>query len=94
MTSYSSDRRCFPLCEDCWQKLDTATRRLPYYRALWESWMEPRVDWEVFRQAVYREAGEDELPDDDPFDPPAPTAAPLGPRQRLSPFASRAHPLK
>jgi hypothetical protein len=29
---------CFPLCEQCWQEL-TPGQRLPYYRALVDSWM-------------------------------------------------------
>lgn len=29
---------CFPLCESCWQELGTPEARLPYYRALVDSW--------------------------------------------------------
>jgi hypothetical protein len=56
---YSDERGCFPLCETCWQELGTPEARLPFYRKLWNEWvdehgMDPAV-WERIKAAV--EAG-------------------------------------
>lgn len=29
---------CFPLCEKCWQKLESPGKRLPYYEQLFDKW--------------------------------------------------------
>ena len=29
---------CFPLCEKCWEELETPENRLPYYRRLVDEW--------------------------------------------------------
>lgn len=43
---------CFPLCEDCWSEL-TPEERLPYYRALYDSWTpDCQDDWNEIEQAV------------------------------------------
>lgn len=34
----TSSSGMFPLCEDCWQELDSAQARLPYYEALAQTW--------------------------------------------------------
>ena len=39
-TMYSDGSGCFPLCESCWQELGTPEARMPYYRELWESWLD------------------------------------------------------
>jgi hypothetical protein len=45
----------FPLCEKCWSEL-TPTERLPYYKELWDEWMQqaPDVcpDFALIAQAV------------------------------------------
>jgi len=50
---------CFPLCEMCWQELETPEKRLPYYRKLWEYWEKLGVDkspdlWKKLEQAVLK----------------------------------------
>ncbi len=30
----------FPLCEPCWVELETPANRLPYYRGLWQRWVD------------------------------------------------------
>ncbi len=46
---------CFPLCEQCWQELTPETR-LPYYRALFETWErfgpQPTETWLLIDEAV------------------------------------------
>lgn len=37
-TAYSEHSGCFPLCEQCWQELETPARRLPYYQELLAEW--------------------------------------------------------
>lgn len=39
-TYYGPDGGVFPLCEECWQKLATPEKRLPYYQALLDNWRE------------------------------------------------------
>jgi hypothetical protein len=55
-TRYTDGQGCFPLCEKCWQELETPGNRLPYYRELWEEWNEQlEIDperWEQIKSAV------------------------------------------
>ena len=48
----------FPLCEECWRAL-TPEQRLPYYRALYSSWLPYGLPlpytWEQIEQAVLNE---------------------------------------
>ena len=39
-TSFTATTSCFPLCAACWTRLETPAARLPYYRALWQQWVE------------------------------------------------------
>lgn len=39
-TFYTAADGCFPLCEKCWQDLESPEARLPFYRALWSEWLE------------------------------------------------------
>lgn len=46
----------FPLCERCWQELETPEARMPYYRQLWKEWgvdgpQDPRR-WDLIEEAV------------------------------------------
>jgi hypothetical protein len=53
-TDIDEYRSVFPLCEECWQAL-TPKERLPYYRALYDSWgaYGPKfVKWEDIEAAV------------------------------------------
>lgn len=56
-TDYGDGHGCFPLCETCWSELETPEARLPYYRVLWNSWidsgsnLDPGV-WERIEAAV------------------------------------------
>lgn len=38
---------CFPLCQDCWQDLETPEARLPFYRRLMDQW--ERIDRDMDR---------------------------------------------
>lgn len=54
ITNYTISNGCFPLCEECWQKL-TPKERLPYYRSLYDRWSElgrNDTDWEQIKKAV------------------------------------------
>ena len=56
ITSYSSRRGCFPLCEGCWRKL-TIDERMRHYRALWCRWIakgmpRPEAEWNLIEAAV------------------------------------------
>lgn len=42
-TKFCEHGGCFPLCEDCWQELETPEARLPYYRELMKWWDETEV---------------------------------------------------
>lgn len=37
-TNYDVGWSCFPLCEDCWYELSTASDRMPYYMELVDEW--------------------------------------------------------
>lgn len=51
LTHYSESRGCFPLCEGCWEKLETPEARLPFYAQMWQSWIdEHSMDPEVWLQ--------------------------------------------
>ena len=56
-TSISKTNSCFPLCESCWQELQTPENRLPYYRKMWLKWLvwDGEAKWEVFEKAVLKE---------------------------------------
>ena len=59
-TNYGdSGRAAYPLCEECWQELRTPDNRLPYYRALFDSWSqtEPQseIKWADIEAAVRKE---------------------------------------
>ena len=41
--SYGSG--CFPLCERCWEGLETPERRMPYYEQLIHSWNKGAIDY-------------------------------------------------
>lgn len=47
---------CFPLCERCWQELESGENRLQYYRELWVEWQqwEPinHEKWEHIKVSV------------------------------------------
>ncbi len=46
---------CFPLCENCWQKLGTPEKRWPYYESLMKKWHEdtPHDRSVGLREAVF-----------------------------------------
>ena len=51
------ERGCFPLCEKCWQELKTPEARLPYYKELFDKWIQmgsgkTEEDWERIKQSV------------------------------------------
>ncbi len=51
-TRCSDYEGCFPLCEHCWQKLETPEARLPYYKDLaLMTWRDPSK-WAALRTAV------------------------------------------
>jgi hypothetical protein len=51
-TPYSPTAGCFPLCEDCWEDLETPEARMPYYRRLiLEVWEEPEL-WPAVEESV------------------------------------------
>lgn len=37
-TSYANGRGCFPLCESCWEDLETPAARWPFYERLLADW--------------------------------------------------------
>ncbi len=39
-TPYNERDSCFPLCAECWTKLETPAARLPFYRKMWIHWLE------------------------------------------------------
>src|SRR5690348_6173590 len=43
ITNYTLGSGCFPLCEPCWTALETPEARLPYYKQLWDSWVESSI---------------------------------------------------
>ena len=51
LTIYALGKGCFPLCEDCWQKLEPETR-LPYYRKSFEKWEHNYANWDDVKKAV------------------------------------------
>lgn len=54
-TQYNDGSGCFPLCEMCWGEL-TPEERLPFYRRLYEKWLEsgplPEETWFEIQEAV------------------------------------------
>lgn len=68
-TEIDNSRGCFPLCERCWQELETPEARLPFYAELWRSWVtqpmslrspvdeadEMAADWPRIKAAVLAE---------------------------------------
>jgi hypothetical protein len=60
-----ASRGCFPLCEDCWQRLGHPEARIPYYGALIEHWEESKghpIDPEERRAIGRAVANEPNLP--------------------------------
>lgn len=59
ITDYDERHGCFPLCEDCWQELETPDARLPFYMAMcdwWETMSEADDERrETIRRAVLNE---------------------------------------
>lgn len=53
---YQEDRAMFALCEKCWKQLGP-NERLKHYRQLWDSWPQPKCDWNVVEDAILRETG-------------------------------------
>jgi hypothetical protein len=57
-TMYNKTDGCFPLCKVCWRKLETPTRRLPYYRQLFNIWnansnvAHTEAEWQQIEAAV------------------------------------------
>ena len=53
ITDFTSQRGCFPLCENCWRDL-VPQQRLPYYRKLLDQWedADPTRTWEQMKRAV------------------------------------------
>lgn len=48
---------CFPLCEECWQRLGTPENRWPYYEAMVNEWeYHSHADPGFARGEMYREA--------------------------------------
>lgn len=47
-------RGMFPLCVECWTAL-TPKERLPFYQQLWDSWPNPKGDWNEIETAVLEE---------------------------------------
>lgn len=46
----------FPLCNDCWRRLGSAKKRLPYYRMIFKTWTGPdETEWDMIEEAVRSE---------------------------------------
>ena len=63
-TPMSGGSGCFCLCEMCWSTM-TPEQRLPFYRALWISWVNSGIErpwdiceWDQLRKAVLAEVDE------------------------------------
>jgi hypothetical protein len=54
-TNYKPNVGCFPLCENCWEKLKTPEKRMIYYKKLLDSWA-----LEAKRQKLYNKLEYDE----------------------------------
>ena len=58
-TQITRTQGCFPLCEQCWSELETPRARMPFYRAMWESWSADGVssatEWALIEAAVLGE---------------------------------------
>jgi hypothetical protein len=46
-TAYDPSSGCFPLCEGCWQELQTPENRMPYYMALVDWWEREARRWNI-----------------------------------------------
>ena len=55
ITQFTEIVGCFSLCEECWQKLKTPEKRMPYYKALWEKWNSDIEEWKLIEKAVNEE---------------------------------------
>ena len=55
-TSFTKTDGCFPLCEYCWNILETPENRLPYYKRLfneWKQWGEQSIEkWDEIKKAI------------------------------------------
>jgi hypothetical protein len=51
-TQYTSTNACFPLCEHCWQVLETPQDRLSYYRSLVFGMWHDQSKWSIIKEAV------------------------------------------
>lgn len=55
-TMYTPAMGCFPLCQYCWEELETPSARLPYYHELFDRWsdfgMTSEEDWTAIERAV------------------------------------------